>query len=243
MKRVMAVLLVASTISVVGSVAQAALVERTYAFTGADLINNVFGSYRHSDGSLKAYEGMRSIYPGLEFSYEGGATYLGATGAWATRFNTIWDQAVTDGRVLDTFWLSGNNGNSGQWGEDYKPFEWVGGTGPDGWVFSAATKTWTTDTAGLALDSTELASQVFTVTMKFDTEDMWWGNPNNYVYGCNTAPNGLNEGLTMYFGAQLSKDGTPVNGYVGNMFAAIPEPATLVMLALGGLLCRKFRKA
>jgi len=217
---------------------QAAIVQRTYSFTGADLINNVFDSTaRYStDGSLKVYEGMRQIGPAVGGAV--GATFL--TGTLLTNFNNTWAAAVADERVLSTFWLSGNNGNSGQWGEDYKPLEWISGTGPAGWVFSIdedEDPVWMTTTAGLSLTSTELAGEVFTVTIEFDTEDMWYGNPNNYLYGCNTAPNSL-DGLTMYFGSYLSKDGTDVNRYVGNFFA-VPEPATMFLLALGGLLLRK----
>lgn len=242
---------ICAAVLIISTCLQAAVVQETYTFTGADLLNNVFDSTaRYStDGSLKVYEGMRSLFPGTEFTYTGsGATYLG--GSWTTNFNSLWAAAVADERVLSTFWLSGDNGYSGQWGEDYKPFGWVSGTGPSGWTFSTQTNSdptegfytdqipvWTTTTAGLQLTAADLASKVFTVTIKFDTEDMWWGNPKNYLYGCNTAPNSL-DGLTMFFGSYFSKDGADVNLYEGNMFA-VPEPVTMVILALGGLFCSR----
>ncbi len=242
------VMIVAAVVAT-GSILFAEVVQRTYTFSGADLINNVFGSYRYSaDGSLTAYEGQRSLFPGLEFTYTGsGATYLGTSGSWYTNFNSLFSAATTDNRVLSTFWLSGNNGDSGQWGEKYKPLEWVSGTGPAGWVFSTETNlnpptgyltdqtpVWSTTTAGLALTSTELSNQIFTVTIKFDTANMWW--PDQYVYGSTTAPNSLDGGLTMFFGSYLSKDGTNINLYEGNMMAVlVPEPGTIVLLGIAGL--------
>lgn len=224
-------------------VASAEMVQRTYYFTGADLVNNVFDTTaRYSDGSLDVYEGMRQIGPAEGRAV--GATFL--TGGYLTAFNTEWDEAVNGGYVLNALWLDGFAGYSGQWGEDYKAYQWISGTGPAGWTFSTQTDSappvgyhtdqypvWTTDTAGLDLTSTALASEVFSVTIEFDTTDMWWNNPNNYLYGCNTAPNSL-DGLTMYFGSYLH-DGTDyVHRYVGNMLAEVPEPSTFVLL-VGGL--------
>jgi len=238
---------------------QADIVERTYAFTGADMINNVFGSNRYStDGSLWVYEGQRSLFPGLEFTYTGaGATYLGTSGSWATNFNNLFSAAVADNRVLSTFQLSGMDGYARQWGEKYKPLEWVSGTGPTGWAFSLITDddpptgaltnqrpVWTTSTDGLALTSTELANQQFSVTVKFDTTDMWW--PDAYVYGSTTAPNSMDDGLTMYFSSYFSKDGTDINLYEGNMMAtAVPEPTAMTILASGllGMVLKRRRKA
>jgi hypothetical protein len=229
-------------------VAPAAIVQRTYTFTGADLINNVFGSYRYStDGSLKAYEGMRSLFPGTEFTSTGsGASYLGASGSFYTNFNSLWNTAVDSDRTLSVFLLSGTAGYSGQWGEDYKPYEWVSGTGPEGWTFSTQTDAeppagcltdkypvWTAqDGYGLALDATDLANELFSVTIKFDTDNMWWGNPSNYAYGCNTAPNSLDL-LTVYFDSYLYEGGLAVNLYEGNMAMKVPEPTTISLLGLG----------
>ncbi len=79
MKCLMSVCAIALTALCLAGAAQAATVERTYAFTGADLINNVFGSYRSTDGSLWAYEGMRSIYSTPAGGTPAGATYLGTS--------------------------------------------------------------------------------------------------------------------------------------------------------------------
>ncbi len=255
MKRLFFVLAAAMLLVSVG--VQADVVEVTYVFTGADLINNVFdATARHgADGSLKVYEGMRQIGPAEGTAV--GATFL--SGNYLTKFNQAWDEAVEEGRVLSLFHLSGNNGYAGQWGEDYKPFEWVSGTAPDGWVFSiepdsspnpaahtSMIPVWQNETGGLVLTDPNLADEIFTVTVKFDTEDMWWGNPNDYLYGCNTAPNSI-YGLTMYFNSWFSEPGGDYeNRYVGNMFAeAVPEPMSLLVIAtgLGSLVgYRRFRK-
>jgi len=224
---------------------QAAIVDCTYQFTGADLINNVFdATARYSaDGSLKRYEGMRQIGPATGTAV--GATFL--SGSYLTNFNNAWSDAVNANRVLSAFLLSGMDGYAGQWGEDYKPYAWVSGTGPTGWVFDTQTvqkrtgaytdqvPVWINETGGLSLTSADLATQVFSVTIRFDTDDMWWGNPNNYVYGCNTAPNSLN-GLTMYFTSYFSQPGSTSydNRYVGNMQAElVPEPMTMMLGAMG----------
>ncbi|MFA5240581.1 MAG: PEP-CTERM sorting domain-containing protein [Phycisphaerae bacterium] len=248
MKKFVAICAVLVLMLAVSGVAQATIVQRTYTFTGADLINNVFDSTaRYSDGSLKVYEGMRQIGPASGTAV--GATFL--TGSYLTNFNSSWNTAVTNNRVLNYVQFSGMDGVAGQWGEDYKPYEWVSGTGPTGWVFEAATypspkagsltdkvPTWTApDGEGLALTGSGLANQIFTVTIKFDTANMWWGNPSNYLYGANTAPNSL-DGLTIYFASYFSQGETLSNRYVGNMFI-VPEPATMCLLALGGLLLRR----
>ncbi|NLX59040.1 MAG: PEP-CTERM sorting domain-containing protein [Phycisphaerae bacterium] len=242
-----------AVVMLAAATAQADIVQRTYFFTGADLINNVFDSTaRYStDGSLKVFEGMRQIGPAEGTAV--GATFL--TDGYLTAFNNTWAEAVTSGRLLARVSLSGNNGFSGQWGEDYKPFEWVGGTGPAGWTFSLATLSspkagghtdqypvWEAAAGdGLTLDATDLADEVFSVTIKFDTDDMWWGNPDNYLYGCNTAPNDIDLLLTAYFNSYFYENGEPVNRYVGNMAMEIPEPATMGLLGLGlvGLLRRR----
>jgi hypothetical protein len=244
---------ICAVVALVATGVQAAIVQYTYTFTGADLINNVFDSTaRYStDGSLKVHEGMRQI--GTLSSYTG-ATFL--SGGYLTDFNTKWNTAVTNGYTLNSFFLSGNNGYSGQWGEDYKPYQWISGTGPEGWTLQFPTRTspasgshtdqyplWVADEGcGLVLNASNLASMVFTITAAFDTDDAWYGNPNNYLYGCNTAPNNLAEGLTMYFGSYIGDENGDIYRYIGNMYA-VPEPATMLLVGLGGLALLRKRRA
>ncbi|HPS56449.1 MAG TPA: PEP-CTERM sorting domain-containing protein, partial [Sedimentisphaerales bacterium] len=95
---------------------------------------------------------------------------------------------------------------------------------------------------GLSVKATqsELEAMVFTVTVKFDTDNMWWGNSGGYEYGANTAPNSL-DGLTMGFTGYIGEfddQGDLINNYVddytGNMMA-VPEPASFLLFGSIGV--------
>jgi len=223
---------------VVSGIAQAVITTQTYTFTGADLINNVYDPYgRASDGSLKYYEGARQLGPA---SGATGATFLGDPDV--TNFNSVWN--VYDSEVLFQFNLWGTDGYAGQWGEDYKPLSWVSGTGPQGWTFgmNAGMPYWVAGADGLSVKAAqcELEALVFTVSIEFDTDDMWWGNPDGYLYGANTAPNSIN-GLTMGFTGLIGEydsSGNLINDYydvyVGNMLGSVTVPVPGAVM-LGGI--------
>jgi len=239
MKKFVTICATAIVLFVVSGVVQAVIVQQTYTFTGADLINNVFDSEgRYSDGSLTYYEGARQIGPA-------NATPVGATfldDPYATNFNNVWN--AYDNEVLFQFNLWGVNGDGGQWGEDYKPLSWVSGTGPQGWTFgmNAGMPYWVAGADGLSVKAAqcELEALVFTVSIEFDTDDMWWGNPNGYLYGANTAPNSIN-GLTMGFTGLIGEydsSGNLINDYydvyVGNMLGSVTVPVPGAVM-LGGI--------
>lgn len=258
MKKLVTICVAAVVLFVVSGVAQAVIVQQTYTFTGADLINNIFDSEgQHSDGSLKYYEGARQLGPAD--TGPTGATFLGDP--YLTNFNNMWN--AYDNEVLSSFNLWGVNGFGGQWGDDYKPLEWVSGTCPEGWTFELGT--WDNPPAGYLTDKvpvfsaeadgmqvkasqSELEALVFTVTIKFDTDNMWWGNPGNYVYGANTAPNslyGLTMGFTSYIGeydGQGNLIDNYLDNYTGNMMA-VPEPASFLLFGAGLVGCMRRRKS
>lgn len=235
-------MVICSVVLVMSGVAHAVVTTQTYTFTGADLINNVYdpdGRY-DVDGSLKYYEGARQLGP-----------VSGATGATfdtdPTNFNNIWD--AYDNEVLFQFGLWGTDGYAAQWGEDYKPLSWVSGTGPTGWTFMVDSGSnqpyWVADDGadGLCVKASqsELEALIFTVSIEFDTDDMWWGNPDGYLYGANTAPNSL-YGLTMGFTGIIGEfdiDGNLIDDYydvyAGNMFACgvVPVPGAIILGGIG----------
>jgi hypothetical protein len=257
-KKLVTICAVIAAILAVSGVAQADLVTRTYYFTGADLLNNVFVD--GIDGSTAVqnglYDGARLLRVGDNPTHaDAGRTYRVNQ---HDKFTTRWDTYAAAGYVLDEFNLWGLDGLGANWGEDYKPYEFVAMTGPAGWTTDYYTwptswgtppvgyitdkfPHWFGGAGGLSMTATDLASKMFTVTIKFDTANMWWGQD---VGG---APNSLDE-LTMWFGGWISKyDGTgecvDYHLYEGNM-TVVPVPAAVLLgilgLSVAGVKLRKF---
>jgi hypothetical protein len=246
------IFLALATVLISGT-AYADMVTRTYVFTGADLLNNVFVS--GADGSTPVnndlYDGARLLRVGTDgAASDAGRTYVASQ---QDKFTTRWSQYAADGYVFDSFNLWGLDGRGANWGEDYKPYEFVAMTAPAGWSTGLYTwpsswgaspagaittdfPWWQADVAGEGLSMTatpaELAGQEFSVTIKFDTDNMWWEQD------VGKAPNTLNE-LTMWFGGYLEdySGGSSLldyHLYEGNMsVVAVPLPGAVLLGMLG----------
>jgi hypothetical protein len=244
---------------VINGAAQANVVTRTYYFTGADLLNNVFvaGADESTPVENNLYSGARSLRVGQvgRVSEDYLDPLIGRTFVTSRQdeFTTRWAAYATAGYVFDEFNLWGCNGRSVKYGENYKPLEWVGITAPAGWTtgyydyyveyggnppagyLTRLFPYWYATTAGdgLSMSATpaELAALKFSATIKFDTDNMWWGtNPG-------AAPNSL-DALTMYFGGWLKdydEGGVKLDSqvYDGNIYAAIPAPGAILLGSIG----------
>lgn len=233
----------------------------TISFTAADLFEQVYVA--GADGSTAAdnalFDGARLLRVGTNGNHaDAGRTYVASQ---HSNFQTRWNQYAQDGYVFTSFNLWGLDGRGANWGEDYKPYSWISASAPTGWevVWYEWPSSWGTPPAGAyttlfpgfyatslsnaipLLNPTGLDSLLFQVTIMFETSDAWWGQtiPND-------PPNDLSSGLTMWFGGWVEKysseekystwDPDDYHLYEGNMYARVPEPATLTLLGLGMLL-------
>lgn len=206
--------LVAAAVLIAGlcSTADASIWYRV-TFTGDTLLNNVF-----VDGVVDSTAADNDLYDGARF-------LGGKRSYWESDyddFNTQWDNLSNNGYVFDEFNLWGFDGKGKHWGEDYKPLEWLGGTGPTGWEFRLLDWSWGTPPEGyhtlqfpgwfvtdpqyaLGLDDSDLASKVFTVDFLIDPNDAWW-NQDTQGDGDYDALNDLEVPiLTMWFGGWITE--------------------------------------
>ncbi len=226
----------------------------TYEFTAADILNNVF--VNGADGSSAAdnglFDGARLLRNGTNAN-SGARTFVESQ---HDAFNQRWSDMVSEGYTLNSFNLWGLDGNGINWGEDFKPFEWVSVTAPTGWTTGYHTWPWSNPPAdantldfpwfaheeGIALDLTqeELEAIRFTVTIAFEDGDEFWGADTN------GAPNDLSSVLTMWFGANLyDAQGNYGHMYEGNLQANVvplPAAAWAGLTLLGGIGSRRWMK-
>lgn len=233
-------------------------VQYTYTFTAADVLSRQY--VNGADGTTAAqnglFDGARLLRVGTSGSHQdAGRTHIASQ---HTNFDSRWAQYTDDGYVLDWIGLWGFDGNGANWGEDFKPSSWVGGTAPAGWEVQTWQWQWGTPPAGyLTLDSLRfvptdpsfayaldedpafLETQVFTFTFEVDPNDAFWGQNTN------GAPNTLGGDMTFWFGGYVSlydTEGNQVDShlYEGNM--VIPEPASLMLLGLGSMMMLRRRR-
>ncbi|MCC5828746.1 MAG: hypothetical protein JJU36_04805 [Phycisphaeraceae bacterium] len=199
--------------------------QRTFTFTAADLFNQVF--VEGPDGSTAAdngvFSGARLLRVGSSGTHaDVGRTYVDSQIA---TFQSRWNQYAESGYGLYTFSLWGLNNNGGNWGEDYKPYEWISFETPEGWntSFLDAQATWpgwyaddvapfgpytslrpdfTVDGMSFMIpldaDPMTLSSLEFSVTIAFNPNDAFWGQDTK------GAPNDLDGPMTFWFGGYIA---------------------------------------
>lgn len=234
-----------------GGLAHASTVQHTYYWTAADMLNVQYAE--GADGSSAVdnslYSGARLLRDGTNPNSERAARSYVANEH--NMFNTRMGQKADAGYVLSSFNLWGLDGNGANWGEDFKPFEWVGVTAPDGWETGYHEWPWGNPPAGahtldfpwfeapndgqdgISLTATqqELEDMRFSATIEFDLNDAFWGQD------VGDAPNNLDRALTMWWGGMLTHGELPDHMYEGNMLAVVPlpGPAMMGLAGLGGL--------
>jgi len=133
MRKGIVVLAVLGMVAAAGT-AGATIVQYRFEFTAADLLNNVF--VNGTDGSTAVgndlYDGARLLRVGEDGnSALAGRTYVQSQ---QNNFVTRWNTYANDGGyVFDDFNLWGLDGLGANWGEDFKPLEWVSHEGPANW--------------------------------------------------------------------------------------------------------------
>jgi hypothetical protein len=262
MKKALVVLCVAAlAVTVLGS-AEAAIKEYQFSFTAADVLNYVIAD--GADGSTPAQNGL---FDGARLKRNGLSGGAGSYRSYVTSQHngfTSWANTTTD-RML-SFNLWGLDGRGAGWGEDFKPLDWTSHTSSSGWTpyDSAWPSSWgappagylTTEIIGWDANSygdgftfkdSNLASQIFTFNVKFDTDNAFWGQDTN------GAPNSLSTPeLTFWVGGYFDNDywGSDNSYYIyeGNMVLTgreVPEPMTIMLgiLGLGSVAgLRRFKK-
>jgi len=235
-----------------GSMAEAEII-RTFSWTAADLLDIEF--VNGEDGTTAAenglFDGARRLRDG---SNRGGDTARTFIESQHDLFNDRFDALVENDEGLNSFNLWGLDGRGAEWGEDFKPLEWVSIDAPDGWetgFFDAGpdglgwfqntdpTQSnfvdfntplfpfFETDGAGIPLaGGSGLENLEFSVTIRFDETDAFFGQETH------GAPNDLNSSLTFYFGGFLTSDDI----FEGNVvLQAVPVPATIGLFGFGVL--------
>ena len=234
--------------------ADASLVHYRWTFSAADLLNNVFVA--GADGSMPVnnglYDGARRL-DGYEF---GGSTFVESE---HDGFEAAWSLLEEGNWYLDDFNFWGLGGIGSTWGEDYKPYEWLSATGPEGWVtgvHGSGPPYWDALDDGSAYgieigDPDSWESIIFSIDVLIDLDDPWWGQDTSGAPNDWAVPE-----LTIWFGGYISEydeDGWWTGDdyiYQGNMhleahqIIIVPEPATAVLLglAIAGLGLRGYQR-
>lgn len=236
-------------VMMVAGLAPAAVTTYEFSFTGKDLMSYQFAN--GADGSSAVenglYDGARLYRNGTSGGAGAARSYvLSQQDAFVAKVNA----AASNGYKMYSFNLWGVDGNGENWGDDFKPLSWDASSttqpaGWDSWTYPWPSS-WGTPPAGYNTDmllgwdamtddglgfaDSDLADQVFSFQVTFDTDDMWW---NAITHGQeNTLPT-----LTFWFGGYVN-DGVGAYGsiYEGNMVLTghvVPAPAAIVLGMMG----------
>jgi len=232
-----------------------------FSFTGEDLMNNVFveGEDDSSAADNDLYDGARLLRVGANPNHEDAArTFVESE---HQTFNKRWADLHEEGYTFSYFNLWGLDGRGENWGEDYKPYQWISHEA-DGWhtyyqnwddagygtpppdFHTLDFPAWLAETDGDSLDMENPASTEFSFTLQFKNDDMWWGLDTKGL-GTEDAPNELPE-MTIWFGGWLANDydwdtGHMYEGNISftfdemtpNLGAQVPEPTTWLLFGTG----------
>lgn len=203
----------------------AATIEYKFTFTGADLLNRAFvdGVDGSSAVDNNLYDGARLLRVGTNPGHvDAGRTYVQSQ---HDEFENRWNAYSNADYFLYNVGLWGWDGNGANWGEDFKPTEWITHTGLNNaspWTTSMLTWPWGTPPDGTITDQRpdwdanydaskpanyngiylnnpdSWSDFVFTTHLKIDTEDAWWGQ------NVGNAPNDLyTPEFTIWFGSYI----------------------------------------
>jgi len=242
--------LVAMPLLLAGTSAEADSIKRTLSWTAEDMLARDYAD--GDDGTTAAgnglFDGARRLRDGASKNGDSARTFIQSQQGL---FETRWDGLVEDAATLDSFNLWGLDGRGAEWGEDFKPLEWVKVNAPNGWEtgffdagpdglgwfqnddpsqgnfvdFNTPLFPWfsSPDGGGIPLGGNGLDELEFSVTIKFDEDDAFFGQD---TFG---APNELDGELTTYFGGTLSSGDL----FEGNLtLEAVPQPSTIALLGM-----------